>query len=131
MPELRAKQTSPQASLDALDAAHIAHDSYPKLAENLERFLARLRNNADSATVEDRQKSATQRGQRSPRRARTRHHPPQLPVETTSFLSRVIHCVGGVLSSVWSVNPPESQFGKRPTAGSGLASSSIPPSTSD
>jgi hypothetical protein len=35
MPDLRAKQTSLQASLDALDAAQIDHETYLKLAENL------------------------------------------------------------------------------------------------
>ncbi len=56
MPDLRAKQASLQAALDALDAAQIDHETYLKLAESLESLLARLRDNADTTTVEDRQK---------------------------------------------------------------------------
>lgn len=56
MPDLRAKQASLKASLDSLDAQLLDQDSYLKLAENLEDFLARLRETTETATVEDRQK---------------------------------------------------------------------------
>jgi len=56
MPDLRAKDTSLQASLDALDAQLLNRDTYLKLAEDLETFLARLRDQADTATIEDRQR---------------------------------------------------------------------------
>ena len=56
MPDLRAKQTSLQASIDALDAQLVDRETYLKFAENLESFLARLRDKAETATVEDRQK---------------------------------------------------------------------------
>lgn len=56
MPDLRAKETSVRSSLAALDAQLVDRDTYLKLAENLEGFLARLRDTADTATVESRQK---------------------------------------------------------------------------
>jgi site-specific DNA recombinase len=56
MPDLRAKQTGLQGSLDSLDAQLLDRDTYLKLAENLEGFLANLRNTVDTATIEDRQK---------------------------------------------------------------------------
>ncbi len=56
MPDLRAKQAGLQASLDALDAHQIDQETYLKLAENLETFLARLRDTTETATIEDRQK---------------------------------------------------------------------------
>ncbi len=56
MPELRAKEASLRASLDSLDAQLLDQDTYLKLAENLEGFLARLRDTTGTATVEDRQK---------------------------------------------------------------------------
>ena len=55
-PQLRAKQASLQGSLAALDAQLLDRDTYLKLAENLEGFLARLRDTADTATIEDRQR---------------------------------------------------------------------------
>jgi site-specific DNA recombinase len=56
MPDLRAKEASLRASLNSLDAQLLDRETYLKLAENLEGFLARLRDTADAATVEDRQK---------------------------------------------------------------------------
>ena len=56
MPDLRAKDASLQASLDALAAQLLDGDSYLKLAEDLESFLARLRQKTETATIEDRQK---------------------------------------------------------------------------
>jgi len=56
MPDLRAKDTSLQASLEALEAQLLDRETYLKLAEDLESFLARLRDQADTLTTEDRQK---------------------------------------------------------------------------
>ncbi len=56
MPDLRAKEASLRSSLDALEAQLLDRDTYLKLAENLESFLARLRETADTATIQDRQK---------------------------------------------------------------------------
>jgi site-specific DNA recombinase len=67
MPDLRAKQTTLQASVDTLDAQLFDQETYLKLAQTLEDFLARLRETTDTATVNDRQKSATQRSQRGSR----------------------------------------------------------------
>jgi len=56
MPMLRAKEAGLRASADALEAQLLDHDAYLKLAEDLEGFLARLRDTSDGATVEDRQR---------------------------------------------------------------------------
>ena len=56
MPHLRARQTSVRGQLDALDAQAADRDAYLKLAGDLEGFLAQLRGNAATATVEDRQR---------------------------------------------------------------------------
>jgi site-specific DNA recombinase len=56
MPALRAKETSLRASAEALDAQLLDRDAYLKLAEDLEGFLARLRETSQDATVEDRQR---------------------------------------------------------------------------
>lgn len=58
MPDLRAKQASHQASLESFDAQLVDRDTWLKLAENLDSFLARLRETADTGTIEDRQKVA-------------------------------------------------------------------------
>jgi site-specific DNA recombinase len=87
MPDLRAKQASLQAALDALDAAHIDQEAYLKLAENLEGFLARLRDNTEAATVEDRQKvlrSVVKEVLVGPERVTLRH---SIPVRDHPFLS--------------------------------------------
>ena len=87
MPDLRAKQTSLKASLDALDAQQIDRETYLKLAENLESFLARLRDNAETATVEDRQKvlrSVVKEVLVGPERVIIRH---SIPVRDHPFLS--------------------------------------------
>jgi site-specific DNA recombinase len=87
MPDLRAKQASLQASLDTLDAAQIDHETYLKLAQNLEGFLGRLRDNADTATVEDRQKvlrSVVKEVLVGPQRVVIRH---SIPVRDHPFLS--------------------------------------------
>ena len=56
MPALRTKETGLRASADALEAHLLDRDTYLKLAEDLEGFLARLRETSDAATVEDRQR---------------------------------------------------------------------------
>ena len=50
MPHLRARETEPDAQLDALDAQAADRDAYLKLAGDLESFLARLRGHAVTAT---------------------------------------------------------------------------------
>ena len=56
MPHLRARETGLRGQLDALDAQAADRDAYLKLADDLEGFLAQLRGNAATATVEDRQR---------------------------------------------------------------------------
>ena len=56
MPHLRARETTLRGQLGALDAQAADRDAYLKLAGDLEGFLAQLRGNAATATVEDRQK---------------------------------------------------------------------------
>jgi site-specific DNA recombinase len=56
MPHLRARETGLRGQLDALDAQTADRDAYLKLADDLEGFLAQLRGNAATATVEERQK---------------------------------------------------------------------------
>ena len=56
MPHLRARQANLQGQLGAVDAQAADRDAYLKLADDLEGFLAQLRGNAATTTVEDRQK---------------------------------------------------------------------------
>jgi site-specific DNA recombinase len=56
MPHLRARQANLQGQLGALDVQAADRDAYLKLADDLDGFLAQLRGNAATATVEDRQK---------------------------------------------------------------------------
>ena len=56
MPHLRARETSLRGQIDALDAQPADRDAYLKLADDLEGFLAQLRGNAATATVEERQR---------------------------------------------------------------------------
>jgi site-specific DNA recombinase len=56
MPHLRARETTLRGQLGALDAQAADRDAYLKLAGDLEGFLAQLRGNAATATVEDRQR---------------------------------------------------------------------------
>ena len=56
MPHLRARQANLKGQLDALDAQAADRDAYLKLADDLEGFLAQLRGNSATATVEDRQR---------------------------------------------------------------------------
>ena len=57
MPDLRAKANQPAtARSPSLEAQLLDRDTYLKLAEDLEGFLGRLRDTADTATIEARQK---------------------------------------------------------------------------
>jgi site-specific DNA recombinase len=56
MPELRKREATLRGQLDALDAQLVDHETYLKLAENLDSFLARLRDSADNADIGDRQR---------------------------------------------------------------------------
>ena len=56
MPDLRARETSLKDQIAALDAQAADRDSYLRLADDLEGFLARLRQNSATATTEDRQR---------------------------------------------------------------------------
>jgi site-specific DNA recombinase len=56
MPALRAKQHTLGAQLDALEAELVDQETYLKLAETLEGFLARLRGKTDTASVPERQR---------------------------------------------------------------------------
>jgi site-specific DNA recombinase len=56
MPDLRAKDVTLRASLEALGTQLLDQATYLKLAEDLEGFLSRLRETADTATIADRQK---------------------------------------------------------------------------
>ena len=78
-PELRARETSLRSQLDALAAQLVDRDAYLKLAENLEGFLARLRDNAATATVRRAAARAAPARQRRPHRPRTHPHPPLHP----------------------------------------------------
>ena len=56
MPDLRARETSLKDQIAALDAQAADRDAYLKLADDLEGFLARLRENSATATTEGRQR---------------------------------------------------------------------------
>jgi site-specific DNA recombinase len=87
MPDLRARQTSLQGSIDALAAQLLDQETYLKLAEDLESFLARLRETAGTATVQDRQKvlrSVVREVLVGPERVIVRH---SIPVRDHPFLS--------------------------------------------
>jgi site-specific DNA recombinase len=56
MPALRAKQHTVRAQLDALDAQLVDQQTTLKLAENLQSFVGRLRDTADTASVPERQR---------------------------------------------------------------------------
>ena len=56
MPTLRAKEQTLRGQLDALEAELVDQETYLKLAETLEGFLARLRGKADTASVPERQR---------------------------------------------------------------------------
>src|SRR5450759_133518 len=56
MPEMRARETSLRHQLDALDAQLADREVYLQLADNLQDFLAGLRDKAASASVAERQR---------------------------------------------------------------------------
>jgi len=56
MPALRKRETTLATQLDALDAELHDAETYLKLAENLEDFLARLAESSQNLTVEERQR---------------------------------------------------------------------------
>ena len=56
MPALRTRESSLRTQLDALDAQLIDRERFLAVAESLETFLARLRQGAETAAVEDRQR---------------------------------------------------------------------------
>jgi site-specific DNA recombinase len=56
MPELRQKEAALRADLEALEARLVDQETYLRLAENLESFLARLRDAAEDASIEQRQR---------------------------------------------------------------------------
>ena len=56
MPDLRARETSLRGQIEALDAQLADRALYLKLADNLDRFLAQLRDKADVSSVQERQR---------------------------------------------------------------------------
>lgn len=56
MPDLRAREANLHSQLDALDAQLADRDAYLKLADDLEGFLAQLRDNAQLTNVPQRQR---------------------------------------------------------------------------
>ena len=56
MPHLRAREASLRSQLDALDTQAADRDAYLKLADDLDGFLAQLRGNAATASVQERQR---------------------------------------------------------------------------
>jgi site-specific DNA recombinase len=55
-PELRKKATALRAQLEALEAQAVDRETYLQLVDNLEGFLARLRNAAESSSIPERQR---------------------------------------------------------------------------
>ena len=56
MPGLRKRQEALKSEFNTLEATAASHQGFLRLAENMEDFLQRLRNTADSMSVSDRQK---------------------------------------------------------------------------
>ena len=56
MPELRTRETTLRQQIDALDTQLADREVYLTLADNLEDFLTRLRGNAATATIAERQR---------------------------------------------------------------------------
>ncbi len=120
MPDLRAKQANLQGSVDGLNAQMLDQDSYLKLAENLESFLARLRDTAETATIEDRQKvlrSVVKEVLVGPERVVIRH---SIPARDHPFLSP-----GYPLR--WGSHQPPDGERRSPPPGPALAGT-LPPS---
>lgn len=55
-PELRRREAALRSDLNTLDAQLVDRDTWLKLAETLESFLARLRESIDAASIPDRQR---------------------------------------------------------------------------
>src|SRR6266516_6568970 len=56
MPDLRARETSLRGQIEALDAQLADRELYLKLADNLDRFLAQLRDQANASSIKERQR---------------------------------------------------------------------------
>jgi len=56
MPDLRKKDSTLRAQLDSLEAETFDQETYVALAENLEKFLGRLRDGAKTCSIEERQR---------------------------------------------------------------------------
>ncbi len=87
MPDLRAKENGLNGSVDSLEAQLLDRETYLKLAEDLESFICRLRETAETATVEDRQKvlrSVVKEVLVGPERVVIRH---SIPLRDHPFLS--------------------------------------------
>ena len=56
MPNLRKKKSALRAQLDALEAETLNRETYVALAENLEKFLRRLQDGAETSSIEERQR---------------------------------------------------------------------------
>jgi site-specific DNA recombinase len=56
MPNLRKKKSALRAQLDALEGEILNRESYVALAENLEKFLRRLQDRAETSSIEERQR---------------------------------------------------------------------------
>lgn len=107
MPDLHPPEASPRSQLSALDAQLADRDTYLKLAENLEGFLARPRTSAQAASTEERLRVLRLRAKDvliGPERLPPAPHPrsgtPALPATITSpsatrrvTIAQVIHCV--------------------------------------
>jgi site-specific DNA recombinase len=64
IPDLRKRQEALNSELHSLEAA-ASHQGFLRLAENMEDFLTRLRETAESMTVNDRQKNSTTGSERN------------------------------------------------------------------
>ena len=56
MPDLRAREANLRSQIEALDAQLAGRETYLQLADDLESFLAQLRNNADTVDISQRQR---------------------------------------------------------------------------
>jgi site-specific DNA recombinase len=56
MPDLRTRETNLRAQIQAIDTQLADRDSYLKLADNLDRFLTQLRDQAEVSTIPERQR---------------------------------------------------------------------------
>ena len=101
MPALRKRESDHHRATDALDAELHDAETYLKLAENLEGFLARLAQNAQNLTIEERQRVVNSSSNkcssaRTTSQSATRSPPPQAP------MTQLTCCVGAVASPLLS-----------------------------